>query len=146
MSLSILTEKNITMRAKAASREEAIREAGDVLVQNGYVEPAYVEKMLERERVTTTYMGNLLAIPHGTEDAKANIKASGISVLLFEQPVDWDGHDVRLVIGIAGKGDEHLDVLSKIAILCSKEENVRKLLQIQSADEVLRFFSEVNAT
>ncbi|WP_017729353.1 PTS sugar transporter subunit IIA [Halalkalibacterium ligniniphilum] len=145
MSTEILKESNINVAGKATTKEEAIREAGQILVDKGYVEEVYIEKMLEREQLTSTFMGNMLAIPHGTEDAKENVKSSGISVTLYPQAINWDGNDVRLVIGIAGKGNEHLEILSKIAIACSEEENVRTLLNASSAQEVLAFFSEVNS-
>ncbi|MED4164947.1 PTS sugar transporter subunit IIA, partial [Halalkalibacterium halodurans] len=117
---------------------------GTLLVEKGYVEPNYVDKMFERETVTSTYLGNYLAIPHGTEEAKEQVIHSGMSVLVFDDPVDWDGQEVRVVIGIAGKGTEHLDILSKIAITFSEEENVERLLSLESAQEVLAFLGEVN--
>jgi mannitol PTS system EIIA component len=99
--------------------------------------------MFAREELTSTYMGNLLAIPHGTEDAREDVTQSGLSILLLDHEIDWNGNPVQLVIGIAGKGDEHLEILSKIAIACSEEENVRALLQVKTAEDVLDFFSGV---
>lgn len=144
MTNSILKQDNIVVGAQAKSKQEAIEEAGTLLADRGYVTSEYVAKMHEREELTSTFMGNMLAIPHGTEEAKGEVKESGISILLYNNPIDWDGNDVRIVIGIAGKGNEHLDILSKIAIACSEEENVEKLLESKSSDEVLSFFSEVN--
>ncbi|MBB6449624.1 PTS system mannitol-specific IIA component [Geomicrobium halophilum] len=141
---SILNTANIRLSAKATTKEEAINEAGQVLADQGYIRESYISKMHEREEVSTTYMGNLLAIPHGTEDARDEVQETGLSILITNDVIDWDGQDVRLVIGIAGKGDEHLSILSKIAIACSEEENVEKLLQARTEDEVLDFFSEVN--
>ena len=100
--------------------------------------------MYQREEAVSTYMGNLLAIPHGTDDAKNEVHQSGLVILTHDQPIDWDGHDVRLVIGIAGKDNEHLELLSKIAIVCSDLENVERLLQAKSEEEVLQFFDGVN--
>ncbi|MDQ0206586.1 PTS sugar transporter subunit IIA [Alkalicoccobacillus murimartini] len=144
MTNNILKQDNIVVNAQAKSKKEAIDEAGKILSERGYVTAEYVVKMHEREELTSTFMGNMLAIPHGTEEAKTEVKESGISILLYNEAIDWDGNDVRLVIGIAGKGNEHLEILSKIAIACSEEENVEKLLASKTSEEVLQFFSEVN--
>lgn len=144
MTNSILKQDNIVVNAQAKTKKEAIEEAGTLLSERGYVTAEYVAKMHDREELTSTFMGNMLAIPHGTEEAKGEVKESGISILLYNDAIDWDGNDVRLVIGIAGKGNEHLEILSKIAIACSEEENVEKLLTSKTSDEVLAFFSEVN--
>ncbi|MBM7634711.1 PTS sugar transporter subunit IIA [Geomicrobium sediminis] len=140
----ILKAENIQLNVEVVSRDEAIDRAGEVLVQEGYVKQDYLEKMHAREALTSTYMGNLLAIPHGTEDARDEVIESGLSILLLDEKVQWDGNDVQVVIGIAGKDGEHLEILSKIAIACSEEENVHALLQSKSAEDVLNFFSEVN--
>ena len=82
--------------------------------------------MLEREEMTTTFMGNLVAIPHGTDDAKKEVQNSGIAIIQVPEGVDFgDGNIVKLIIGIAGKGDEHLDILSNIAIVVSEEGECR---------------------
>src|SRR5689334_11418385 len=127
--MSILKAENIKIGASVGSKEEAIKLAGQVLADQGYVNEQYIDKMFAREELTSTYMGNLLAIPHGTEDAREDVKQSGLSILLLDHEIDWNGNPVQLVIGIAGKGDEHLEILSKIAIACSEEDNVRALLQ-----------------
>ncbi|SDI91075.1 PTS system D-mannitol-specific IIA component, Fru family [Natribacillus halophilus] len=140
----ILKPENIKLKKSVESSEGAIEEAGKILVEEGYVKKNYVNKMFEREEVTSTYMGNLLAIPHGTENSKDEVFESGLSILLLDQEIDWGGNPVQLVIGIAGKDDDHLEILSKIAIACSEEENIRALLRSNSEEEVLNFFSEVN--
>lgn len=141
--MSILKAENIKIGASVGSKEEAIKLAGQVLADQGYVNEQYIDKMFAREELTSTYMGNLLAIPHGTEDAREDVTQSGLSILLLDQEIDWNGNPVQLVIGIAGKGDEHLEILSKIAIACSEEDNVRALLQVKTAEDVLDFFSGV---
>ncbi|MBO0960529.1 PTS sugar transporter subunit IIA [Neobacillus sp. MM2021_6] len=145
MTKSILAKENILLNAAVASKEEAIKLTGSILVEKGYVEANYIEKMLEREQLTSTYMGNFVAIPHGTEDSKSFVKESGISFVQVPQGVDFgSGNIVKLLIGIAGKDNEHLDILSKIAIVCSEEENIDKLVSAKSADEILSIFEEVN--
>ncbi|MFP3121966.1 PTS sugar transporter subunit IIA [Ectobacillus funiculus] len=145
MSLPILAKENIVLQAAMNNKGEAIRFTGDVLVKRGYVAPSYIEKMLEREELTSTYMGNFVAIPHGTEDAKESVKESGISIVQVPGGVDFgNGNIVKLLIGIAGKNNEHLDILSQIAIVCSEEENVEKIIHAASAEEILALFEEVN--
>lgn len=145
MSKSILTKENIQLNATVGTKEEAIRLTGSMLVEKGYVDASYIEKMLEREELTSTYMGNYVAIPHGTEDSKEFVKDSGIAIIQVPQGVDFGGGNmVKLLIGIAGKNNEHLDILSNIAIVCSEEENIEKLVQATSAEEILSIFEGVN--
>jgi PTS system mannitol-specific IIC component len=112
---ALLPESAIVLDGTAGTRDEAINEAGQLLVASGSVEPAYVQSMHERERSVSTYMGNSLAIPHGTNDAKASILASGLSFVRYPQGVDWNGKTAHFVVGVAGAGDEHLALLGKIA-------------------------------
>ncbi|MEH7546082.1 MULTISPECIES: PTS sugar transporter subunit IIA [Bacillaceae] len=145
MANSILAKDNIQLNTTVHSKEDAIRLTGKILVEKGYVETNYIEKMLEREQLTSTYMGNFVAIPHGTEDSKPFVKESGISFVQVPQGVDFGaGNIVKLLIGIAGKDNEHLDILSNIAIICSEEENIEKLVSAQSVDEILAIFEDVN--
>ncbi|WP_106498358.1 PTS sugar transporter subunit IIA [Lentibacillus sp. Marseille-P4043] len=145
MTKEILSTDNIHLNVAFRNKEEAIRYTGEILVNNGYTEAAYVEKMLEREELTSTFMGNNVAIPHGTEDAKDAVKETGLSVVTVPDGVDFGGGNiVKVLIGIAGKGDEHLDVLSKIAIVCSEEENIQKIVEAKSKEEIISLFDEVN--
>ena len=111
----LLYRENIQVNCKAASQEEVIREVGGMLVKSGYVDAPYVDAMLEREESFSTFMGNGLALPHGVEVAKKDIKASGIAVMTFPEGIDWAGNTVNVVIGIAGVGEEHLNILGVIA-------------------------------
>ncbi|WP_117161612.1 PTS sugar transporter subunit IIA [Paraliobacillus sp. X-1268] len=144
MAKEILTKDNITLNALLTNKEEAIRFTGKILVENGYVESSYVEKMLEREELTTTYIGNNVAIPHGTEDAKGAVKETGLSVVISPEGVDFNGNTVNILIGIAGKGNEHLEILSKIALVCADEGNIQKLINASTKEEIMELFSEVN--
>ncbi|EED6225682.1 PTS sugar transporter subunit IIA, partial [Salmonella enterica subsp. enterica serovar Haifa] len=96
------------------------------------------------ERTVSTFMGNGLAIPHGTNDAKDAILASALSVVRYDGGVDWDGEQATFVIGIAGVGDEHLEILSRIAILFSEEDDVAKLAAAQTPEELYALLAEVN--
>ncbi|WP_042221513.1 PTS sugar transporter subunit IIA [Oceanobacillus manasiensis] len=145
MAKEVLSKDNIKRNVSVNSKEEAIRYTGGILVDNGYVESSYVDKMLEREELTSTFMGNNVAIPHGTEDAKGMVTETGLSVVTVPEGIDFgDGNIVKVLIGIAGKGDEHLEVLSKIAIVLSEEENIQTILDAESEDDIIRIFSEVN--
>lgn len=145
MTLPILSIENIVLNQVLATKEEAIRLTGKILFDRGYVQSSYIEKMLQREEMTSTYMGNFVAIPHGTDDAKQEVKESGIAIIQVPRGVDFgDGNIVKLIFGIAGKGDEHLEILSNIAIVVSDEENVEAIVYASSKDEVLSFFEGVN--
>ncbi len=144
MADDVLVKDNIELGVELDSQDEAIRRAGELLVQNGYVEEKYIDSMFEREKSVSTFMGNAVAIPHGTSDSKQWVEKSGLSILTVPEGVDYgDGEIAMLIIGIAGKGDEHLEILSNIAQVCSDEENVAKIVQAESKDELLAFFDDV---
>ncbi|MCZ0754972.1 PTS sugar transporter subunit IIA [Anoxybacillus sp. J5B_2022] len=145
MTVSVLTKENIVLGAEVGNKEEAIRLAGKVLVEQGYVDDVYIDKMFEREALTSTYMGNFIAIPHGTEEAKALVKKAGLSFIQVPNGVDFGaGNIVKILIGIAGKDNEHLEILSKIALVCSEAENVEKMIQATTKEEILELLNEVN--
>ena len=140
----ILTPETIELKASLGSQEEAIRRAGTLLVENGHVEERYIDSMFEREKSVSTFMGNAVAIPHGTGDSKQWITTSGLSIITVPEGVEYgDGNVAKLVIGIAGKGDEHLEILSKIATVCEDEENVEQIVRAETKEELLAFFEEV---
>lgn len=126
----------IRLHGSARNRDDAIREAGSILVEAGAVSADYVDSMFDRESSVSTYMGNLLAIPHGTNEAKASIIRSGVSVVRYDEAIDWDGNEVRFVVGIAGVGDSHLGVLGALATVFSDMSLVEKLLAAASETEV----------
>ncbi|SDN83820.1 PTS system, mannitol-specific IIC component [Klenkia soli] len=132
----LLARESIVLDA-SGSRDDAITRAGELLVAAGAVESSYVQAMHERETSVSTYMGNLLAIPHGTNEAKGAIRRSAISFVRFPQQVDWNGKPVEFVIGIAGAGDDHLKLLGRIAEIFTDESQVARLSAARSADDVL---------
>jgi PTS system mannitol-specific IIA component len=140
----ILTLSQIKVPGTATSKDDAIREAGQLLVDAGAVSPEYVDAMFEREKSVSTYMGNYLAIPHGTNEAKDTIARSGLSVVRYDQPIDWDGNEVRFAVGVAGVNNGHLEILNKIAIVFSDTDEVDKLLAAGSAEELYQLLHEVN--
>lgn len=111
----LLRPENILTGLAPESKEAAIRRAGVLLQVSGCVDAGYIDAMLDREKVASTYMGEGLAIPHGTAEGKASVRRSGIVVLQYPEGVDFDGEKARLLVGIAGVGDEHLSLLAKVA-------------------------------
>ena len=140
----VLTQTQVKVPGDARSKDDAIREAGQLLVDAGAVTPAYVDAMFEREKSVSTYMGNFLAIPHGTNEAKDAIGRSAISVVRYDAPIDWDGNEVRFAVGIAGVENGHLEILGKIAIVFSDSDEVEKLLAAGSAEELYQMLQAVN--
>ncbi|WP_144797308.1 PTS sugar transporter subunit IIA [Microbacterium paludicola] len=142
--MGVLSIGQVRIHSGSATQEQALQEATDILVAAGAVTPAYVDAMRQREETVSTFMGNGLAIPHGTNETKEAILASGLSVVRYDGGVDWAGEQATFVIGIAGRGDEHLEILSQIAILFSDEDDVAKLNAAQTPDELFALLSAVN--
>lgn len=132
----MLGVESIVLAGTATTRDGAIGEAGRLLVACGAVEPAYVEAMYEREGSVSTYMGNGLAIPHGTNDAKSSIKRSGMSFVRYAEPIDWNGKPAEFVVGIAGAGKDHMALLTKIAGVFLNKDEVARLREAQTPDAV----------
>lgn len=126
--LELLYPQNVRVNCKADSKENVIRAVGQMLVDTGYVNPSYVDAMVKREESFSTFMGNELALPHGVEEAKKDVKASGIAVMVFPEGTDWSGEQVKVVVGIAGVGEEHLKILSAIAEVALEEGSMEKLI------------------
>ncbi len=118
----ILTLQGIRTGLKPVGKEEAIRAAGALLAACGYADEGYAEAMLARERVATTYLGMGIAIPHGTAEAKSCIRRSGIVVMQYPEGVDFGDERAQLVIGIAGAGDEHIEILARVTSALEDEE------------------------
>lgn len=142
---SILSKENIKLNLESVDKYTAIRMAGRLLVDGGYVNEDYIEAMIQREDDLTTYIGNGVAIPHGVGKAKEFIKKSGIVVLQFPKGVDFDGEKAYLLIGIAGIGDEHLDILSNIATIIGDEdeEKLEKLMVTKDTDYIYDTFTAI---
>ena len=141
----VLPLSSIVLAGTATDRIGAINEAGALLVASGNVDEGYVASMHDREKSVSTYMGNLLAIPHGTNEAKSMIKQSSISVVRYPNGIDWNGNPVRFVIGIAGAGNDHLELLGKIAEVFLDESKIAELEQATSAQQISDAFGRVNS-
>ena len=137
----ILKKENILVNQMSVDFETAIRQAGELLYNNGYVEYDYIEAMLERERQLTSYIGKGVAIPHGVSKAKERIKKSGMVVLQYPDGVDFNGEMAYLIIGIAGVGNEHISILSNIATAIEEDAEAEKLIASKDADLIHSIFT-----
>lgn len=136
----IMIAAGIKTGQASVSKEEAITAAGKLLHELGYVNESYIPAMLEREKTVSTYMGLGVAIPHGTSEAKDEVKKTGIVLLQYPEGVDFGDEKAYLVFGIAGIGNEHLDLLAKIGTVIEEEENLDKLKKATTPEEILKMF------
>lgn len=132
----LLDESSVSFEAAATTRDDAIVQAGEALVAAGAVDPGYVAAMLDRERSVPTYMGEGVAIPHGTLAGKELVHRDALSFLRFPAGVDWGGHEVVVAIGIAAKGDGHVDVLARLAEVLLDPDSAEALRAVVSLDEL----------
>ncbi|HHF5122457.1 TPA: fused PTS fructose transporter subunit IIA/HPr protein [Haemophilus influenzae] len=131
-----LSESNIHLNANAADKQQAIEMAASALVQADNVENGYLQGMLARELQTSTFLGNGIAIPHGTLDTRSMVKKTGVQVFQFPQGIEWgEGNIAYVVIGIAARSDEHLSLLRQLTQVLSDEDTAAKLAKITDVDE-----------
>jgi PTS system mannitol-specific IIC component len=141
----VLSEDSIVLSGSARTRDDAITEAGRLLVAAGAVDDSYVDAMHEREKSVSTFMGNGLAIPHGTNEAKPSIRRTAISFVRYDEPIDWLGQPAEFVVGIAGAGDDHLSVLSSLAGIFTDDDAIARLRSAGAPSDVLAALGEVSA-
>ncbi|HHE9474100.1 fused PTS fructose transporter subunit IIA/HPr protein [Haemophilus influenzae] len=131
-----LSESNIHLNANAIDKQQAIEMAASALVQAGNVENGYLQGMLARELQTSTFLGNGIAIPHGTLDTRSMVKKTGVQVFQFPQGIEWgEGNIAYVVIGIAARSDEHLSLLRQLTHVLSDEDTAAKLAKITDVAE-----------
>jgi mannitol PTS system EIIA component len=134
----LLDRRAIRLAEPAADREDAIRRCGQALIDVGAVEPSYLDSMLARERSISTYVGEGVAIPHGTLAGKDVVRRDALSFLRFPAGVDWDGSMVTVAIGIAACGDGHVGILAALAQILLEPDRAQALRQATDVDDVLR--------
>lgn len=137
--------KQITMTTEVMTKTEAIKAVGHKLVANGLVKEDYIQGMLNRESQITTYLENGIAIPHGTNETKDFVVDTGVAIYFFKNPVDWgEGNKVTLMVGIAARGMEHLDVLRSLTHTLMDEELEEKFKLVNSEQDVLDLLTTGN--
>ena len=141
----ILVAESVVLNGTATTRDAAIDEAGRLLLDRGAVDAGYLDAMHEREESVSTYMGSYLAIPHGTNAAKDHIMKSAVSVIRYPNGIDWNGKEVKFVVGVAGINNEHLHILSSIAKVFTNKAQVAQLEAATTVEEVLSLFGKVNS-
>lgn len=137
----ILNVNNIRLNQKFSSVDDAIRASGQILVDNGYVTPDYIDQMTERNQDLPVYIGNHVAVPHGLEDTRGAIKKTGISIIQVPDGVKFGKNEIAYVLlGLAGEGDDHLNILKVISQTLMDEANVEKIRTAKSPEEILAVF------
>ena len=132
----LLAPSSIRLDATATDRDDAIRQAGAALVEAGAVDPSYIDAMLERENSVSTFVGEGVAIPHGTLAGKDAVKDDAIVVLRFPEGVDWDGNAVSVAVGIAAKGNGHIALLSQLATILLDPDKAEALRNAATTEQV----------
>ena len=133
---AVLPREGIRLGLTAADKWDAIRQCGAVLTELGAVEDGYPDAMLEREKSVSTFIGEGVAIPHGTDESRALVRRTTLGVLQFPAGVDWDGQTVNICVAIAAKGDEHVTVLSSLAQILMNPAQAEQLRTSASVDAV----------
>lgn len=136
MSREILGVGQVRIHPGSVPKEEALREAADILEAAGAVTSDYFDAMQQREQAVSTYMGGELAIPHGTNETTHMILDSALSLVRYDGGIDWDGDPVTFVIGIAAKGDTHLALLSHIALVFADPDEIARLKTAATPEEL----------
>ena len=138
---NILVPEGIILNQKSVTKEEAITAAGQLLTDLGYVDKEYIPLMLEREKIVTTYIGMGLAIPHGTTHDEGIIHKTGIVLIQYPEGIDFGDEKAKLVIGIAGKGGEHMEILSKICTALEDETILEKMKTTDDKEWIMKQLS-----
>lgn len=136
MSKEVLSKKNIILNCKSCTSDEAIKAIGQLLVDDGYIMPEYINGMLERDHSLSVYIGNELAIPHGEYDVKDYVIETGLAVMIYPEGIDWHGETAKIIVGIAANGNDHMAILSNIAIKFCEMETVDAVVASQDKDYV----------
>jgi mannitol/fructose-specific phosphotransferase system IIA component len=137
----ILGSDAVRLGLTATDKEDALRQCGAVLVEIGAASQEYADAILEREQSVSTYMGEGVAIPHGTDASREHIIRAALAVLQFPDGVDWNGKQVLLCIAIASRSDEHISILQSLATVLSDKESAQRLRETTDVNEVLELLA-----
>lgn len=142
MRVEVLPASSVRVGAAAADRDAAIDLVGGMLVESGTVTSDYVSEMRARERIVSTYLGNGIALPHGTNEARTAVRRTGLAVVQFPRGVPWGEERAYLVIGLAALAEEHIGVLSRLATILGDEALCQRLAVTADANEIYRTLSQ----
>ncbi|TCP11138.1 phosphocarrier protein HPr /phosphoenolpyruvate--protein phosphotransferase /PTS system D-fructose-specific IIA component (F1P-forming) (Frc family) [Crenobacter luteus] len=146
MSSTLIRPELIRLATASADKASAIREAGQLLVEAGCIEPAYVESLLRRESVANTFLGHGVAIPHGMVEDRHLIRETGIAILQLPEGLEWNpGQTTRLVFAIAAQSDEHITLLRRLTRLLQDEAKLQRLFETGDANELIAALSDAPA-
>lgn len=142
---SLVAPSAVALDVAVTDRDDAVRRAGELLVDSGAAEPGYVAAMLEREHAITTFLGEGIAAPHGTLRSRGEVHRDALSVLRLAAPIDWAGERVEVVIGIAAGSEGHIGMLARLASRLLDPAAAADLRAASSVDEVLAALSPRSA-
>ncbi|HEY8339925.1 MAG TPA: PTS sugar transporter subunit IIA [Egibacteraceae bacterium] len=137
----LLTREGVRLGCTATDRFDAVRQTGELLLELGAVEPAYLDAMQERERMVPSYVGEGFALPHGTDEARAYVRRPCLVFLQFPDGVDWDGDEAKACVGIAAARDEHVSVMAALARILLEPDKAEALRTTDDPDEVVRLLT-----
>lgn len=143
MAEALLVEAGIRLEVPVEDREAAVRACGAVLEELGTIQPEYAEAMWERELIFSSYVGEGVAIPHGTDASRKFVNRAQLVVLRFAEPIDWEGETVRLAVGIASKGNEHVTVLGQLAEVLLDDDYRNLLFESSNKSEIAELLTKV---
>lgn len=139
----VLMKENIVLNCKAATPKEAIINAGSLLLKSGYIKSGYIKGMLSRDQNFSVYLGNMLAIAHGEKKARDQILRTGISVLIYPEGIDWHGSQVKVVMGLAAIGDEHMEIIGRCAEIFGDRKKVSEFVQCKDRNQIYQLFGGI---
>lgn len=139
----VLMKENIVLNCKAATPKEAIINAGSLLLKSGYIKSGYIKGMLLRDQNFSVYLGNMLAIAHGEKKARDQILRTGISVLIYPEGIDWHGNQVKVVMGLAAIGDEHMEIIGRCAEIFGDRKKVSELVKCKDRNQIYQLFGGI---
>jgi mannitol/fructose-specific phosphotransferase system IIA component len=141
LATELITEAGIVIGATASSTEEAVAQCGKLLVELGAVSQEYADAMWEREQIFPSAIGAGFAIPHGTDQSRQYVIKDQLVFLQLAQPLAWGDEEVRCVLGIASKGDAHVELLGQLAELLQEPENLQLFYSSNSKEAILKLLA-----
>jgi PTS system mannitol-specific IIA component/phosphocarrier protein FPr len=140
----VLTSDAVRLGRTASDKWDVVRQAGALLIEIGAVSPPYAEAMLERERSVSTYIGEGVAIPHGTDESREFVQRTALGVLQYPDGVDWDGDRMTVAVAIASSGHEHVAVLQALAEILMEPDQAERLRGATDPDDVVALLAAIS--